>query len=343
MNLAAYLGRRLLFALPLVLGITAATFLIAHVVPADPLGMVLSERAMQNPEIVQAYRERFGLDRPLPEQYVTYLANLLRGDFGTSIATQRPVARDLAQFLPATLELTLGAMLVAVLIGVPLGVVAAMRRDGLADHGARVLALLGVSVPVFWLGLLALNLFYFRLDWLPGPGRLDPYLAPPPTVTGLYTVDGLLAGDLAAFWSSLRHLLLPSFVLGCYSMGSISRITRSALLEALGQDYVRTARAKGLTEPAVVLTHALRNALIPTVTVAGLAFGNLMAGAVLTETIFSWPGVGRYAVGAAAFLDFPAIMGVTLLIGLLYVAVNLGVDVAYALLDPRIRFTRRER
>ena len=341
MNLPAYLGRRLLFTLPLVIGITLATFLISHVVPADPLGMVLSERAMQNPEIVKAYRERFGLDKPLPEQYAIYLQNLLQGDFGTSIATQRPVSRDLAQFLPATLELSLGAMLVAVLLGLPIGVLAAVRRDRLADHCARIISLIGVSVPVFWLGLLALNLFYFHLNWLPGPGRLDPHLTAPATVTGLLTLDSLLARDLAAFWSSLRHLILPSLVLGSYSMGTISRITRSTLLEALGQDYVRTARAKGLEERAVVLTHALRNALIPTVTVTGLAFGNLMAGAVLTETIFSWPGIGRYAVGAAAFLDFPAIMGVTLLIGFLYVAVNLGVDVAYAFLDPRIRIGRK--
>lgn len=332
-----YVGRRLLLTVPLLVGVTLLSFVISHLVPADPLGIVLSERAMAHPEIVQAYRARWGLDRSLPEQYWLYLRGLLGGDLGMSIASQRPVADDLAQFLPATLELALGAMLVTIALGPPLGILAALRRNRWADHVIRVVSLLGISVPVFWLGLLALNLFYFRLNWLPGPGRLSPVLTPPPAVTGLLTVDSLLHGDWPAFWSSLQHLILPSLVLGSYTLGTISRMTRASLLEVLSQDYIRTARAKGLGEETVILVHALKNALIPTVTVTGLAFGNLMAGAVMTETIFAWPGLGRYAVTAASTLDFPAIMGVTLVIAMVYVGVNLVVDLLYGLLDPRIR------
>ncbi len=332
-----YVGRRLLLTVPLLVGVTLLTFVISHLVPADPLGIVLSERAMAHPEIVRAYRARWGLDRSLPEQYWLYLRGLLRGDLGMSIASQRPVADDLAQFLPATLELALGAMLVTIALGPPLGILAALRRNRWADHVIRVVSLLGISVPIFWLGLLALNLFYFRLNWLPGPGRLSPTLTPPPVVTGLLTVDSLLHGDWPAFWSSFQHLVLPSLVLGSYTLGTISRMTRASLLEVLSQDYIRTARAKGLGEETVVLVHALKNALIPTVTVTGLAFGNLMAGAVMTETIFAWPGLGRYAVTAASTLDFPAIMGVTLVIAIVYVGVNLVVDLLYGLLDPRIR------
>lgn len=337
MRLWQYIARRIVLTVPLIIGITLMAFVVSHLVPADPLGMVLSERAMANPEIVQAYRARWGLDRPLYEQYLVYLSRLLQGDLGDSIATQRPVREDLAQFLPATLELTLVAMVFTVLMGIPLGVLAAVYRDEWMDHLARVLSLIGVSVPVFWLGLLLLNAFYFHLNWLPGPGRLDPHMTPPPTVTGLITVDSVLAGNWAALVSGLRHLFLPALVLGSYTMGAISRMTRSSLLEVLAQDYMRTARAKGLREWVVIVHHGLRNALIPTVTIIGLAFGDLMSGAVLTETIFSWPGLGRYAVLAASYLDLQAIMGVTIAIATTYVLVNLAVDITYALLDPRIR------
>jgi len=337
MNLLTYTLRRVLTTFPVLLGITLLAFVVTHLIPADPLGIVLSERAMANPEIVQAYRGKWGFDKPLPEQYLIYVTRLLQGDLGTSIATQRAVRDDLAQFFPATIELSLAAILIAIVVGLPLGIVAALYRDGWPDHLARVLSLIGVSVPVFWLGLLALSTFYYNLKWLPGPGRLDARLEPPAVVTGLMTVDSLLAGNLDMWVNSLQHLCLPALVLGAFSMGAISRLTRSSLLEILGQDYVRTARAKGLGERVVILRHALRNALIPVVTVMGLAFGNLMAGAVMTETIFAWPGIGRYAVSAASTLDFPAIMGVTLVVAVVYVAINLVVDVSYALLDPRIR------
>ena len=304
---------------------------------ADPLAMVLSERAMANPEIVRAYRERWGLDAPPHLRYLTYVRNLARGDLGASIATQQPVAEDLKTFVPATVELAAAALLLAVAIGVPLGVVAAVRRDRWPDHLARVGSLAGVSMPAFWLGLLALAIFSFRFGIAPGPGRLDPQIMPPPLWTGLLVVDSLLARRWDALADALRHLALPALVLAAYVMGVITRVTRSSVLDTLTQDYVRTARAKGATEGAVVIHHALRNALIPTLTVIGLAVGNLMAGAVMTETIFAWPGLGRYAVDAAGKLDFPAIMGVTLFVAVVYVAVNFVVDVAYVVLDPRIR------
>jgi len=337
MRLWQYIARRIVLTVPLIIAITLMAFLVSHLVPANPLGMVLSERAMNNPEIVAAYKARWGLDRPLHEQYLVYMYRLMQGDLGDSIATQRPVRDDLAQFLPATLELTLAAMVFTIFMGIPLGVLAAVYRDEWVDHVARVVSILGVSVPVFWLGLLLLNLFYFHLRWLPGPGRLDPYMNAPPTVTGMLTVDSILARDWEALVSALRHLFLPALVLGSYTMGAVSRMTRSSLLDVLAQDYMRTARAKGLSHWIVILRHGLRNALIPTITVVGLAFGDLMSGAVLTETIFSWPGVGRYAVMAASYLDLQAIMGVTVVIAAVYVFVNLIVDITYALLDPRIR------
>lgn len=322
---------------PVLLLITLLGFVLTYLIPADPLAMVLSERAMANPEIVRAYRERWGLDAPPHLRYLTYVRNLARGDLGASIATQQPVAEDLKTFIPATVELAVAALLLAVAVGVPLGVVAAVRRDRWPDHAARIGALAGVSVPVFWLGLLALATFYYRLQIAPGPGRLDPHIQPPPLATGMLIVDSLLARRWDALADAVAHLALPAMVLAAYVMGVITRVTRSSVLDVLAEDYVRTARAKGAAERAVVLRHALRNALIPTVTVIGLAFGNLMAGAVMTETIFAWPGIGRYAVDAASKLDFPAIMGVTLFVAVIYVAVNFLVDIAYAWLDPRIR------
>lgn len=336
-NFWRFIGRRVLVTVPVLFLVTVLTFALTFLIPADPLTMVLSERAMANPEIVHAYRERWGLDAPPLARYLRYVQNLARGDLGTSIATQQPVIEDLKTFIPATVELTLAASLVAVGIGLPLGVIAAVSRDRWADHVARMGALVGVSMPVFWLGLLALATFYYRLQIAPGPGRIDPHLTTPGIVTGLLTVDGLLAGNWAAVVDALHHLALPALVLGAYAMGIITRVTRSSVLEVLAADYVRTARAKGLAERLVLVRHALRNALIPTITVVGLAFGNLMAGAVMTETIFAWPGIGRYAVDAASRLDFPAIMGVTLFVAIVYVAINFLVDMAYALMDPRIR------
>lgn len=339
MSLLAYLARRVLVTIPLLFLVTLLGFIITYLIPADPLAMVLSERAMANPQIVQTYRERWGLDKPPHERYLTYVGNLVRGDFGESIVTQQSVSADIARYFPATVELAVAATLIAIVFGVPLGIVAAVKRETLIDHLARIFSLVGVCVPVFWLGLLALSLFYYRLQWMPGPGRVNARLDLPPAVTGLLTVDSLLAGRGDVFSSALHHLMLPALVLGAYSMSLITRIVRSAMIEVLQQDYIRTARAKGLIERAVVMRHALRNAALPAVTAIGLAFGNLMAGAVMTETVFAWPGIGRYAVESAIKLDFAPIMGVTLLVAVIYIAVNFVVDVSYALFNPRVRLS----
>src|SRR6266852_3627043 len=237
--------------------------------------------------------------------------------------------------VPAAIELSLAALVVAILVGIPAGVWSAISRGRLPDHLVRLVSLVGGSIPVFWLGLIVIGLFYYQLGWLPGGARIDNFVAPPPTRTGLYVVDSLLAGDFEALRSSLLHLVLPALTLGYFSTAVIARMTRSSMLEVLGQDYMRTARAKGLQERVVVLRHGLRNALIPTVTILGLTFGSLLSGAVLTETIFSWPGLGRYATAAAIALDFPAVLGVTLLAAIVYPVANLVVDIAYFWLDPR--------
>jgi peptide/nickel transport system permease protein len=335
--LLRYLGRRLVFAGIALFGAILVAFGVAHLVPADPLAVVLSDTATKDPRIRAAYMRRWGLDRPLPEQFAVYLANVAHGDLGESFTSRRPVIQDLGQFLPGTIELSFAAFFVSVAAGVPLGVWAALRHNRSADHGARLVSLVGAASPIFWTGLVALYVFYYVLRWAPGPGQLDPRLTRPPVVTGFLLVDSLLAGRPDAFLSALGHLVLPACVLGWFIMGLTARTTRASLLEVLGADYLRTARAKGLGERRVVGLHALRNAFIPILTVNGLAFASLLSGAVLTETVFAWPGIGRYAVTAATRLDYPAILGVTLLTAAIYLAVNLAVDVLYAVLDPRIR------
>jgi peptide/nickel transport system permease protein len=337
--LGRYIARRLLLMLVAAAGVTLISFVISHAVPSDPIVSNLGQQASQRPEVVAAFRAKWGLDRPPHEQYLSFLGNLARGDLGTSINTRRPIATDVSQFLPATVELSTVSILFALMFGLPLGILAAIYRDGPIDHVARLLSLVGVSIPIFWLAAVALVVFYAALQIAVGPGRLGPQIQAPPPVTGFLTLDSLLAGDLATFRSAVEHLMLPGLVLGSSVMGLITRVTRSSLLEVLGQDYVRTARSKGLVEHLVVRRHALRNALIPTVTVLGLAYGSLLSGAVLTETIFAWPGLGRYAYQSAVTNDFPAIMGVTFVIALIYILVNLLVDLAYALLDPQIRYS----
>ena len=332
-----YLGHRVAFAGVAFLGVIVVAFLVAHMVPADPLAVVLSDQATKDPSIRAAYMKRWGLDRPLPEQFLVYLANVAHGDLGESFTTRRPVLRDLAQFLPATIELACAALVVSLVFGVPLGVWAAVRHNRSADHAARLLSLVGAASPIFWTGLIALYVFYYLLRWAPGPGQVDPRQALPPAVTGFLLVDSLIAGRADVFLSALAHLVLPAMVLGWFIMGLIARTTRSALLEVLKADFVRTARAKGLEDRRVVGFHALRNALIPVLTVTGLAFASLLSGAVLTETVFAWPGIGRYAVTAATRLDYPAILGVTMLTAVIYITVNLIVDLLYGALDPRIR------
>jgi peptide/nickel transport system permease protein len=315
---------------------TLVVFLVAHTVPADPVLAQLGDKQSGNPETVARFRARWGLDRPLHEQYGIFLARLARGDLGESIASHRPVLDDIRQYVPATIELATVAGLLTIAVGVPLGVAAAVRRDGFVDHVARFVCLIGVSAPTFWLAFIVLALFYGGLEIAPSPGRLDVGAGAPPHATGMFVVDGILAGDWSTVRNALAHLILPSVVLAAATIGIVTRTTRAAMLETLGQDYVRTARAKGVRERGVVRHHAFPNALVPILTLAGLAYAELLAGTVLTETIFSWPGLGRYTYQSALAIDFPAIMGVTFLVALMYLAINFLVDIAYLYVDPRV-------
>ena len=329
-----FLFRRFLGLLLVMVGVSIITFVLSQLVPVDPALSALGQNARE--EQIQAFRQQYGLDRPPLEQYLSYMQRLLRGDLGLSIRTRRPIIADLRDFLPATLELSIAAMLVTLLLGISLGIVAAVRRNSWVDGLARIFALLGGSLPIFFVGLLGLAIFYSKLRWLPGPGRLDATLTPPPRVTGLFLVDSLLIGDMALFRNALAHLILPALTLGYYSTAVVLRMTRSAMLEVLSQDYIRTARAKGLQDRVVLLGHALKNAMIPILTTIGIVFGSLLSGAVLTETVFGWPGLGRYATASAVSLDFPAVMGVTLVSAILYPVINTLVDIGYHMLDPRV-------
>ena len=335
MTLLSYLLRRLVGFAAVLIGVSIITFGISHLVPADPAIVALGDHATDAQ--IEAFREKYGLNKPVPEQYWIYVTNLVQGDLGISLRTRRPVASDLHDFFPATFELSLTALILSILIGIPAGVVSATARNRLPDHVVRIVSLIGGSVPIFWLGLILIGFFYGRLGWLPGGARIDKFIPAPPTVTGLFTIDSILAGDYKAFWSSVHHLILPALALGYFSTAIISRMMRSSMLEVLNQQFVLAARAKGLRQGLVVWRHAARNALIPTATTIGVTFGSLLSGAVLTETIFSWPGLGRYATNSAINLDFPAVMGVTLLAALVYTLANLVVDLGYQWLDPRIR------
>jgi peptide/nickel transport system permease protein len=339
MNLYTYVARRILLMIPILIGITLVAFIVSHAVPADPVIANLGQRAQDDPSIVGRYRHEWGLDQPLPIQYLTYIWNMIHGNLGVSITTRRPVATDLRQFFPATVELATGATIFSVILGVPLGVISAVRRNRPTDHIARVISLIGISTPVFWLGLIALIIFYYHLGWFPGAGQVDSGISVPHTVTGMLIVDSLIAGDWQAFFNSLWHLVLPSVVLGSYTLGIVTRMTRGSMLEVLVQDYIRTARAKGVRPATVILRHGLRNAIIPTLTLVGLLYGSLLSGAVLTETIFAWPGIGRYATTTAGTLDFPAIMGVAILTAFVFVVLNLIVDTLYGVLNPQIRLS----
>ena len=334
-----YIVRRLLSLPLLLLGIVSIAFLISHFTQGDPLSSIVSERQMDNPEVVAAAKARWGLDKSLPEQYLIYIGNLLTGDLGTSFRTKQPVSQDLLERLPATLELVIAAMILGSTSGIVLGVLAARFRDRAIDHGARLWALIGSSTPVFWSGLILLYIFSVVLGWLPGPGRVDARATPPDGMTGFLTIDALLVGDMDLFWDALHHLVLPALVLGWTVMGIVSRLVLASMLDVLNQDYITAARARGAGEIRVLLNHALRNALVPTLTIIGFTFAYLITGAVLTEAIFSWTGIGSYAVDAARSLDYPAIMGVTIVGGAAFLLTNLATDIAYAFADPRIRLS----
>lgn len=334
--MSRYIVSRLLGMLVTLWAITVITFVISHMIPADPVVAYVGDYASE--EKIQRMRHEFGLDRPLPQQYLIYLRGLLHGDLGTSIRFQEPVREEVARRFPATFELSTAAILISILVGVPAGVLAALYRNQVFDHISRIWALAGISMPIFWLGLLASAFFYYKLDLLPPGGRLNPELAPPAHITGLYVVDSILTRNLTTLIDSVRHLILPASVLGAAGAGNIARIMRSSMLEVLYQDYIRTARAKGLFEWHVVLSHAMRNAWLPTVTAIGLTYGALLGGAVLTETVFSWPGLGTFVVATMSSVDFAAVMGVTIVIAGVYSVVNLLVDILYVYLDPRVEY-----
>jgi len=329
-----YLLRRIVSLAITVAGIAIVTFFISLVVPLDPLATIAGPQAP--PETVERLRHVYGFDQPAYVQFGRYIERLAHGDLGTSFVTGRPVLDDIINFFPATLELATGALLISIVFGVALGVFSAVYQNSLIDHVARVVSLIGVSMPVFWLGLVLLLVFYFKLGWAPAPGRLDLMLVEPDRVTGFLLIDSVIAGDWEVFRDALRHIILPGAVLGLFGLAGIARIVRSSMLEVLSQEYIKTARVKGLGEVRVVIRHALRNALVPTVTVIGLTYGGLLEGSVLTETIFSWPGLGRYLTTAFLTLDLNAIVGGTMLVAISYSVVNMGVDMLYTYLNPRI-------
>lgn len=317
-----------------VAGVCVITFIISHLIPGDPARLLAGDRASD--EIVRHIRQQLGLDLPLWQQFARYVDALLHGDLGTSIRTGRPVLEDLKTFFPATLELAFCALLIALLVGIPLGVLSAVYRNRWTDHLVRLMALTGISTPAFWLGLGVIVLFYGKLDWLPGSGRLDDWFDPPTRVSGFYLLDSLLEGNIEVFFNALQHLILPAATLAFVHLGIVARQIRSAMLEQLNEDYIRTALASGLPKFTIVVRYALPNALIPSITVLGLALGDLLYSAVLTETVFAWPGMGAYVVSSIQALDFPAVMGFAIVVSFAYVLVNLVVDLLYLWIDPRM-------
>ncbi len=335
--LARLIIRRLIFLVFVLFGLSVVTFSLSHIVPGDPARLMAGPRASKS--AVEKIRKKYGLDDPVPVQYVEYVKKVLHGDFGDSFTSRRPVSQDLKKYLPATLELGLYAFIISTIIGVPLGVLSAVKRDKWPDHVARFISISGLALPVFWLAIMAQFLFFGKLGWLPDGGRLPIGADTPRTITGLYTVDALLTGEWNIFLTALKHLALPALVLAYGSLAVITRMVRGGMLEVLTQDYIRTARAKGVAANSVVFGHALKNALLPTVTSLGLQIGLLLSGAFLVEIVFSWPGIGRYAVEAIQRLDYNATMATTLIIAFVFVLMNLVVDILYLFLDPRISYT----
>lgn len=329
-------ARRVVFGAFVLLGITLITFVLSHVVPGDPARLVAGPHATA--EAIARIRALYGLDRPLPIQYGRYMLALARGDFGISLVTRRPVGTDLATFLPATLELAIVALVAGSILGAIVGVVSALRRGTATDGAARLFALLGLSVPAFWVAMLLQLTFYSHLHWLPFGGQLDTGVAPPPRVTGFLTVDCVIAGRVGTCADAWRHLVLPAVTLAVGVAGLMARVVRTSMLEVLSEDYMRTARSKGLSSARILFRHALRNALLPPVTILGLEFGLLAGGVLLVEMIFAWPGLGRYTYQAIIDSDYNAIISVTLVLAFFYVVANVIVDIVYTLIDPRIRY-----
>jgi len=325
--------------IPVLIGVSIIVFLIMRVFSPDPAPIVLGQHATL--QAVAAWRQANGLNDPIPLQYVHYLQGALTGNLGMSYYTKTPVVKEIFSRFPATIELACVSIVLASVFGILIGVISAVKKNTIFDNSGMFLALIGVSMPIFWLGILLIILFSGTLHWLPSNGRINPLLEPS-HVTGFYLVDSLISGNLDSFVDAVRHLILPSCALAMYSMAIITRMTRSSMLDTLQQDFIRTARAKGVSEGKVIRKHALRNGLIPIITVIGLQLGSLLGGAVLTETVFSWPGIGAYTVTCILNSDFPVVQGVVLLVAAIFVFMNLIVDVIYAFLDPRIKYSKKE-
>ena len=328
--------KRLLVAIPSLTGVVIITFLLTRALPGDPAAYFAGPAATQ--EAIAQVRAKLGLDQPLPTQFVRYAADLARGDLGTSLTTGQPVATEIRNRLPASAELTLLGLVVSVMIAVPLGIVAATRPGSIVDHACRIVTTAGVSLPVFFTGLILVYVFYYLLGWAPAPlGRLDVFFSAPEAVTGFYLLDSLIARDLETFRAALAQLLLPALTLAIFSLAPIARMTRAAMLAVLASDFVRTARANGLTPFTVIVTYAFRNAMLPVVTTLGMVFSFLLGANVLVEKVFAWPGIGSYAVEALIASDFAPVQGFVLTMAALYVALNLVIDILYGLIDPRVR------
>jgi dipeptide transport system permease protein len=330
-----FLLTRVSLIVPTFIGITLLVFVLIRLIPGDPIETMAGERGL-DAALHEKLRHEYGFDQPVLVQYWYYLLRLLQGDLGKSIVTHKPVIQEFISLFPATVELSLCAILFALCLGLPAGIIAAVRRNSIFDHGVMGVSLTGYSMPIFWWGLLLILLFSVQLGWTPVSGRISVMFFVP-EVTGFLLIDTLLSGEKGAFSSAVSHLVLPTIVLGTVPLAVIARMTRSAMLEVLGEDYIRTARAKGLSNFRIIAIHALRNALIPIVTVIGLQVGVLFTGAILTETIFSWPGIGKWLIEGIGRRDYPVLQGGTLLIGTIVMTVNLLVDVTYGLINPRIR------
>jgi dipeptide transport system permease protein len=330
------IGKRLSTAIPSVIGVIIVTFLLTRVLPGDTAAYFAGPAA--TPQAIEEIRKSLGLDRPLPEQFVRYVRDLARGDFGTSLTTGQPVITDIAQRLPASAELTLLGLIISIAIAVPLGITAAVKQGSIIDHACRVIATAGVSLPVFFTGLILVYVFYFILGFAPAPlGRLDIFYSTPPHLTGFYLIDSLIAGDVEVFSAALSQLILPAATLAIFSLAPITRMTRASMLAVLSSDFVRTARANGLSPRMMIVTYAFRNAMLPVVTTLGMVFSFLLGANVLVEKVFAWPGIGSYAIEALIASDFAPIQGFVLTMAIMYVLLNLAIDLLYGVIDPRVR------
>ncbi|PRO65445.1 ABC transporter permease [Alkalicoccus urumqiensis] len=333
--MGAYILRRLFMLIPVLIGMSLITFSIIHLIPGNPAQTILGEQA--TPQAIEQLEEQLGLNEPYLVQYGKYMAGLVQGDLGTSLRTNSPVTEEIWPFLAATIELTIFAMIFAIIVGVNAGIISAWKQNSIFDYSAMIIALIGVSMPIFWLGLMQQWIFAQELGWLPAFGRNNPR-DPIETITHFYLLDTLLQGNMDQFWTALRHLILPGIALGTIPMAIIARMTRSSMLEVLRSDYIRTVEAKGIAQMSVVYRHGFKNAVIPVLTVVGLQTGTLLGGAILTETIFSWPGVGRYVFDAIGNRDYPVIQSGILVIAFMFVMINLIVDLLYSYVDPRIKY-----